>query len=287
MSWLLKIIFVAITEVCIAAVEFLADLLNNIFDWMYEINVGLGLSTVADYTLSIGLALVGVFVIKQLIEVYILRVEGDPDSDALEVVTRISVTVATMISGSFVIEYLISTASTLASEITDLVVYKKRDISEIFVDMLGKVLSMGTIVAFIQLIFIVITLVALIIFLFKAAKRGAELMFFQIILPIFALDLLTTSKEKWNSFKMDLLICIFGYVLQVFAFNVFMMLFQQVVNISGLGSDPKVMFAALGWLVIVLKAPKWLQKFSYSSGAGQMFSGAGRSAMYVIPNFFK
>jgi len=282
MNWLLKLIFVAISEVLIAGVDFLADIINDIFDFMYALNVGLNFDTISNYTVMMAITLTSLFAIKQGIDVYVLHVDGDPDADSLELMTRVSITVATIMCGQWFITYLIELASTLSTEVVSTMVYPERTAAEICIDIVTKIVTMGTMTAFIQLIFIAVTVIAFIIFIFKAAKRGAELILFQIMLPILALDLLTTNKERWNAFKTELMICIFGYIIQLFCFNVFMILFAQVMSVNGM-LDPKIMFGALAWLMIVLSAPKWIQKFIYSSGIGQTTKGGARSAMYLIP----
>lgn len=282
MNWFIKLIFVAISEVLIAGVDYLADIINDIFNFMYELNVSLNFETISNYTVMMAITLTSLYAIKQGIDVYVLHVDGDPDADSLELLTRVSITVATIMCGQWFITYLIGLASTLSTEVVATVVYPERTIGEIFVDVITKIMSMGTMLAFIQLIFIGVTLVAFIIFITKAAKRGAELILFQVMLPLLALDLLTTNKERWNAFKTELMICIFGYIIQLFCFNVFMILFAQVMSVSGM-LDPKIMFGALAWLMIVLSAPKWIQKFIYSSGVGQATKGGARSVMYLIP----
>lgn len=287
MNWILSLIFTAISEVLIEAVNYLADYINNIFATMYELNTSLNLDNVSNYTLYVGLTLTSMFAIKQGIDVYVLHTNGDSEDDPLDLVTRIAVTVSTIMCGQWAISYLITLASTLSTEVTSRVIYEKREFGEIFLDIMLKVLSAGTIICFVQLIFIVIILISFIIFIFKAAKRGAELILFQMMLPLLALDLLTTSRERWNTFKTELLICIFGYIIQLFCFNVFMILFTEVISIDEKTLDPKYLFGCIAWLMVVLSAPKWLQKFMYTTGIGQATKGGARSAAYIVPKLLK
>lgn len=285
MSWILSLIFTAISEVLIEAVNYLAGYINNIFNTMYELNLSLKLDQVSSYTLYVGITLTSMFAVKQGIDVYVLHTNGDSEEDPLELVTRIAITVATIVCGQWVIQYLIKLASSLGTEITSRVVYEKREFGDIFLDMMLKVVAAGTILCFVQLIFIVIVVIAFMIFILKAARRGAELILFQVMLPIVALDLLTTNREKWNAFKTELLICVFGYIIQLFCFNVFMVLFSKVLTIDVL--DPKYLFGSIAWLMIVLSAPKWLQKFMYSTGIGNAAKSGVRSAVYIAPKLLK
>lgn len=287
MNWLIKLIFTALSEILIAAVQFLAGIINNVFDFMYELNLALPFDMVCNYTLGMGLSLVALFAVKQGIDVYVLHTDGDPDTDPLEIVTRLIVTVTTILCGQWGITYLIRIASQLAKEVVATVEYKQRTAAEIFTDAFMKFLSMGTILAVIQMIFFAVILVGFIIFIFKAGRRGAELMLFQVFMPLLSLDLLTTSKEHWNAYKMELLLCIFGYIVQLLCFNVFMNLFSQVMTTDGLGSNPKILFAAGAWLSLVLGAPKWLQKFLHKTGVGDALKGGARTATALVPQLLR
>ena len=130
-------------------------------------------------------------------------------------------------------------------------------------------------------------IVACIIFIFQAAKRGAELMLFQLLISIMAVDLLTTNKERWNSFFTELIITIFGYIIQLICFKIFMVIFSGVVAVDDPVKAAKNVFLALAWLMLVISSPKWLQKFSYSSGVGNVAKGGLRNSTYLISSLIR
>ena len=283
MNWLIKLIFVAISELMLGIVQFLAPAINNIFEFMYQVNVDLHLDDTADYIMGVGLSLVSLLAIKQLIDVYMLHTDGDSDSDPLELITRVTETVATIMCGQYVVTFLIGTSSKLCAEILEKVGYKDRSVAEILTDGFMKLLSMGTILAAVQALFAAIIVVSLIIFIVMASKRGAELIWFQFLLPLYSLDKLNNSRDKWNSFKNDALICIFGYVLQILSFNIFMMLLSRAITVDGVSENPLYVIAPIGWLIIILSAPKWLQKHMYNSGVGNGMRSGAMMGQHIIP----
>lgn len=284
MNWLIKLIFVAVSEVMLGVVQFLAPAINNIFDFMYQVNLKFNLNNLSNYTVGIGLSLVSLFAVKQSIDVYMLHTEGDPDADPLELITRVCVTVAVIVCGQPIVTYLIKTSGILCNEVLSKVAYQSRTIAEILTDSFMKLLSMSTILAAIQAGFAAVIVVSLIIFMLMASKRGAELIWFQIILPFFALDLLNANKERWNSFKNDLIVCIYGYVLQVVCFNIFMMLLSNAMTVDGVSENPLYVIAPIGWLMVILSTPKWLQKHMYTSGVGSALGRGASMGTYLVPN---
>lgn len=287
MGWILKAIFVFICEVAIGGLDWLGPLMSNIFGTMYQINIDLGLNKVVTYTQTLGLSLVALYGVKQGIDVYCLHMDGDPDADPLEIVTRISVAVATIMCGVEITEFLIKKSNTLCAEAVKHVGYDGRAADGMLKKAFTTLLSISTTNAAIQVIFLAIVLISLCIFIYKAAVRGAELMGFQILLPLVAIDMLTTAREKWNAFKNELGICIFGYVLQVVSFNIFLILLSRSITLGGLISSPENIFALLGWLKLVLSAPKWMQKFIYSTGSQGAVRTGATLGVQLIPQLIR
>lgn len=285
MNWLLKLIFKALAEMLGSIIKKFANLFNNVFDEMYEIFKTFKLESVANFTAGIGIGLVTIFIIKQLLEVYIFETEGDSDDDPLDIVTRASIAIMTILCGNEVIDFMIKGAGQFTKELLDHVNYLKTKLS--FSDMVSvsieSMIGTPSSSMFVILIMFIIIIIAYIIILFKAAKRAAELMLFQIVLPIIACDMLTKTKERWNAFKSELLLCIFGYSFQLLSFNVFLVLFSKI----GTDFSMKYIIGSITWLWLVISAPKWLQKFIYSSGLGNGSKGVVRSATYMLPGLLR
>lgn len=284
MNWLLKLIFTSLAQFMVGMVDTMGNYINNIFDGMYQINQYLGIDSLQDYLTKTGFTLVSIYAIKQGIQVYVLQSEGDPDSDPLELLTRVAEAVAVIICGPFIIQWLVSFASQFSNEVLSKLTLPQDSMVDGIINNINVLTSNTGISSLLLLIFLLIILIALVIFIVKAAKRAAEIMVFGLLLPFYALDLLTTSRERWNAFFTDLMITIFGYIVQLGAYSIFMLLFAKVtVDIYAVD----YIIACFGWLFFVLSAPKWIQKFSYTSGAGNTAKGAARTGVMMIPQIIR
>lgn len=282
MNWLLKLLFVALSQLMEAAIKVFAAFINNIFDVMYEINQGLGLEKIGDYTRAFAISLVGILAVKQLFSIYILTTDGDPDMDPLDILTRVCVSIAVIVCGNDLLNYGIKMAGVMAKDALGQITIKKT-IADTFTQIITVLVGSNTPQMIVYLILLLISLISLIIFVLKAAKRGAELMLISILLPIMACDLITTSKERWNSFFTVIMTTIFGYIIQLVCFTIFEVLFAKI----GTSLNPKYMIASAAWILLVLSAPKWLDKFAYTSGIGNMAKGGARSATFIIPSMLR
>lgn len=280
MNWLTKIIFSFLKDVADGILIAVGGAINNIFKTMYELNLKFNFNKLTDYTLLLGLALLSFLAVKQAISVYGFQTDGDPDSDPLELITRICISVAVMVCGSWIIQEFIKLAGIITDEVNKQIIQIDDDFTSSASDMLIS-FAAGGITALIDVVLLIIVIVSVIVLCVKAAKRGAELILFSILLPLVACDLITTSREKWNSFFSELLICIFGYITQLLCFNIFMFFFiRSTLNYN-------YMFVSLAWILLVLGAPKWIQKFMYSSGAGNAAKGVARTGAYMLPNLIR
>lgn len=287
MNWLLKLLFKAIGQFLTGFAEVLAGLINNIFKAMYELQGELGLDNLVKYISGIAILLVAVYVVKQIFEIYVLQTEGDADNDPLEMLTSVCKSVAFIMSGTTIMNYLIEMSAKLCSEVIDKIFQQEKEFTDIFIEVIEVLLSSSTVTSFAILIFLVVALVSFVIYIFKAALRGAELMFFTIVLPLFAVDILSNSKERWNNFKTALFICIFGYVIQVAGYNIFMVLFAKFVTNGGGITAINYLIAAIAWIMFVLSSPKWLEKYLHHSGIGGAAKGGARTVINAIPQLMR
>ena len=282
MNWLLKLLFVILGELMTEVMKLISEFINNIFEFMYEINTSIGVSALETWSRNIAIAFVTALAMKKIFTIYFLQTDGDPDQDPLEVVTRLSMALAIIICGKELMEYGIKMAGVMADEAIGKISTTK-EVSAIALDLITTIMMTTSTQMFIYLVFLLITIVSLIIFCIKAAKRGAELILFSIMLPLVACDLVTTQRERWNAFFTELVLCIFGYVLQLISFTIFGVLFAKI----GSSLNIKYMIAALAWLMLVLQAPKWMEKFVHTSGIGNTAKGALRTATFMIPSFVR
>lgn len=274
-------------------IEVFGGFINNIFATVWEVNEKLNFDRITKYSVRLALAYVVLKAVKQGLDVYVFETEGDPDSDPLELITRSFQASAVIYCGTYVVDILIKVSGIITNDIVQLVpqaskindMTYKNNFNSLLDLFYNNSLYKTKAVGFVLTVLLCFMLIATIIFIFHAGKRGAELTLFKILLPLMATDLLTASREKWKQFSSELAICIFGYILQIASFNIFLVLLAT--SVAEISKTYSSLFAALGWLILVISAPKWLSKFMYSSGVGNGAKGGARSAAFVIPQMMK
>jgi hypothetical protein len=281
MNWLLGTLGSLIMDIIRGSLELFDSLLSRIFVVMYAINYGVPLDATKNYIRGIALGLVTVFVIKQAIDIYVFNVEGDPEADPLEIFSRVVQTVAIILCSDYIITLLVFYSALFYGEMTDTLINVDSDAfgnsMKIILDYTENILSGAKACIFVFMASIMH--ISFIIYTFKAAKRGGELILFNLILPFMALNLLTTSRERWNTFKNELGICVFGYIGQVFCLRVFLYL------LALFAQDPSNLYnliASISWIILSFNAPKWFQKLFNSSGVKNSYGGV-RAVLYSIP----
>lgn len=139
-------------------------------------------------------------------------------------------------------------------------------------NLVNKLNNIGFLVLFFIFLLILIFMLCL-----KAVLRGVELALCRILFPLFSISLCGTSRERFNSFLSTYLVTFFGYIIQVFCFE--MGLANVIKALAYTTFDEYIL--AIAWLWFALKTPKWLEKFAYSSGLKNTVGGAARTAFYM------
>lgn len=222
-------------------------------------------------TVTVGVATVFLVLLasKHLFTTYILETDGDSDMDPLQFLVKVSVALAMIQMQNFLFYYLLKIAGMLCYEVTRIISITPVDLSGV-TDVAGYLVAnneLGSVSGVLLNGAIVIIFLGLII---KACLRAVELAIMKIMFPLFCCDIVTPSRERWSAFSMAYLITMFGYIIQVFCFKVSIVMFINERSVNGV-------LEALALGFFALKAPKWLEKFSYSTGAGQSAAGAGRT----------
>lgn len=218
---------------------------------------------------SVATVLVSLMVVKQLLSVYILETDGDVETDPLSFLVKASVSLALVWTCPVITSMLIGYAGELYS-------YLSRTSYMLFPDaqLIREQMRSAGLSAVVTAIFGVIYVVSLALLVIKAAFRGVELGIMEIIYPIFCVDIITTSQERWKTFFSSYLVVIFGYIIQLLCIQLSM--YYVALPLGGF-------WIALAFLFFAVKAPNWLEKFAYASGAGRSAAGTARSAMYMLP----
>lgn len=272
MSWVTKKIYDFLMDLIDGAIETFSDLIIDVFTGeVSEIVSSSQVLGAVMVTTGVATALISLMVIKQLFCIYILETEGDPDSDPLQQLVKASISIALMQTNSVVLSYLLHYAVLFGTNI----LIGTGNISNNLADSEGFINTLGNagISLIVAAIFWIIYLIGVILLTFKASLRTVELAIMEILYPIFCLDILTVQQERWKAFFTSYLVTIFGYIIQILCF-----MLSLTFGFGGI----EEFFIALAFLFFAVKAPNWLEKYVYSSGAGKSAVGTARSAQQIL-----
>lgn len=279
-SWATGVFMDVINDLSNGILDFFNDLVNNIFFYIAEINLeNRMVMNAATYATLLGIALITLVGVKQYFTTYVMETNGDPDSDPLDILVRCSEAVAICCSNDFIATYFFKFSKAFA---TDLGESGTVDVKKSFADLMLFINSGGP--STMVFAFILLTLIiGVLAFCIIAGIRGAELSLMKIILPIMAVDLVTTNRERWGNFFTSYMVSYLYYGLQLLCYRMFLGSLMTITS----GVLSKELIITLGWFVVMLRSPKWLEKFVYSSGLGRGVAGTGRTAGFMLPNLIR
>lgn len=282
MSWLLSAFTDAINDLINGALDFFNDFVNNIFFYVAEVNLDNRLViNAATYTTLLGIALITLLGVKQYFTTYVMETNGDPDSDPFDILVRCSEAVAVCCSNDFITTYFFKFSKYFASDLGEAggVV----DLKPTFLDLINISSNSGGPAQTVFLLILLLMVIGIVAFSFIAAIRGAELSLMKILLPIMSVDLVTANRERWGNFFISYAIAFLYYGLQLLCYRMFLSSLMSV-SVSVLSKELLITF---GWFFLMLRSPKWLEKFIYSTGLGRGVAGAGRTAGFMLPNLIR
>ena len=270
-NWALNNLLSGISELVSHSIYYFTNFINNIFVEVVKINNS-WVGNVANYTTVLACILVVTLTMRQFFTVYVLECEGDPESDPLDIVVRAAEAIAFACSGTAIFNFMMEFSQVFASEFLESTIPQNFDIAELLLNLHKAVTSP------IALFLVVILVIGLVLFFITAGIRGAELILMKILFPIFAADKVTTGRNKWNSFFTSYMITWLGYIVQLLSFQMFS---YSLVNLAdnGINVFTKDTVICLGWMVLMIRAPRWLQKYCYSSGTADGASRTSRVAL--------
>ena len=249
-------------------------IITDIYTYTVEVNQTNEVSAVCGFSMMLGAALCGLVVIKQIIGTYGIGTEGDPDQDPIEIIFRLCKALGFMGMNSWLFTEFLKFSTALGKDITRTMsgtggnaMYDK------LIDSINRssgsptwMFCNGAIV------------IAVVLFAISACLRGAELTLNKVLLPIFCLDILNSNPEKWKMFIFQYGVGFMSYILQMFCFNMFVI---QFLRMPSLGM--KEFIVLIGWLVLSIKTPSWLEKYIYATGTGRALGqGASRLGQVIM-----
>lgn len=272
MSWLFENVCDFISSAIGGTVDFFGELVNNIFYFIidYGVNNAYVIGSQKLF-ITIALALIALVVLKIVTAGYLLETDYDSDADPFNLLVRIAETVAIITNSGWLFNFLLNASKDFTTDIIGSVAetgYAGQTRSLLSVDLSGMANMLLPYLAMIALM-----LVAIIIFTVVAGLRGGELVFMNLLLPVFALDLLTSSRERWNNFIMGYFTAFFTYGIQILLYNVALKSYATASY-----SEPLYFITAVTFLIMAIRSPKFLERYLYRSGV----STAATSGMRLV-----
>lgn len=274
LTWLNELLTNSVNETSNAVIDFIIGIVFEVFGYAStlikykEVNIALGVVNL------VASAFLLLLLMGQILNIHVLEIDGDPDNSPLLLLEKACIALAFIQMQSFLLVFLLDMAEKILLDMTGAVQYNFTSYAD-YVDAVDMVCANQIIVTLIMGLYAV----GIGMFLWKGVKRGVELIFMKILFPLFCTDIVTVSREKFRSFFTSYLIIIFGYIIQVFAFK-----FSAVLLLNGslLG-----LFSSLASLFFASSAPKWIEKYMYSTGIGKNAVNGARGAMYMIPQLIR
>lgn len=282
MNWITKQLAEVFNDYTSAALDFFSNFIISIFDRDVEIFTSTEISAACTVTKLISISLVILFSLKHIWDIYVTEQDGDSDSDPLQIIVNASVSLALIESNDFIFITLRNLSKKFTSDLVGSV--SASDFTVKMSSLLELLLEPDKAFLFIS-IMIIVLLIFVIIFSFKAGRRAVELSLMKVLFPIMAVDKMGTGQERWNSFVETYVQTYFGYALQLFLIRLGI---NRAVAAMVEGTNAKFgnYFAGLCLFWVAISLPKWLDRFTYSSGIGGFLktstSTAVRSAVRMI-----
>lgn len=268
-NWIGNNICEWLEEVCNDMLSIIFNILNGLFGEGENLITETAINSAAIITGDISVIIISIVVLKNVFSIYILETDGDAEQDPLQQLVKAAVAVALIQSSTYLFNWSLNIANIFTKELNGST-QMELDTVNFFAPMLNIVSSIN-----VYTIALVIFVIGSIFLIIKAFIRGGELALMKVLFPIFCCDLLTSSRERFNAFITSFVVTTVGYSIQLLCFRLSMNTFANAIDIMQLP-------IAYTWLYLSIKAPKWLEKYAYSSGLGGLARTGASSAGQVI-----
>lgn len=278
MNWITTNFFKAISDFMSGILDVYGDFIGNVFETITDANVNNSLvGNVSNYTMLLALVLLAVLGGKQILDVYVFQTAGDPNAEPLDIVVRIAQAVAVICSGSWIFNELMKFSKYFTNDLLSSA--HENDVSVHLLDLIMQAQETITMQAIGFIFTLVIILIGFVIFSIVAGIRGAELILMKVLFPFFAMDLITTNRERWKNFFTCYVITFCTYGIQMFCFKMCSMTFVSIDYNASAGTK---FLIVIGWIILMIRSPRWIEKFAYTSGVSSTTTSFIRMAPLML-----
>ncbi len=270
MNWITENLCSALSDLISGIINLFGEMVNNIFYQIVEINnKNVYVVSANKFFILLSLSLAALLVVKQVLSGYVLETDYDPEADPFNLLVRIAESVAVICSSSWIFNTVMNLMKKFSKDLigaTTEVGVKDQTIKLLKIDetVLPAAVPAG-------IVLLLIMVIAFAVFTVVAGLRGCEVIAMKMFLPVFALDLIGSRRERWNNFFTGYMIAVFSYSVQILFYTIAMKCF-----VSATWRQPWFTVASICWLVLAIRAPKFLEKYMYASGVSSAASGGLR-----------
>ena len=265
-----------------ALANFLANFLRGLLDTALSGFITLFQMLVKTYTthgmvvaahnavLGVSLALIVLFCVKQYFDTYIMESSGDPDADPMDIIVRGTQATAVASCSSWIFYSFMNFCFVFSDGIIGST-QEETELTTTFMSALSSVTVNVSANGFIWLLLLGAMVLGVFAFYIIATIRALELAMMYIVLPLFTVELCYTSHERFNGLITTIVVTGLYFSMQLLMFLLFSS--QLVSALHGVTADSTIqpdVLIAFGFLIVMLRSPKWLDKFVYNSGVGDM-----------------
>lgn len=270
MNWITENLCSALSDLITGIINFFGEIVNNIFYTIVNLsNENVYVIGANKFFIALALSLAALLVIKQVLCGYILETDHDPEADPFNLIVRTAESIAVICSSSWIFNTVMSLMKKFTRDLigsTTKVGVKGKTLELLKID--AKEMP-SVFPACILMLLIMVT--AFMVFTVVAGLRGCEVIAMKLFLPLFALDMIGTRRERWNNFFTGFMIADFSFGIMILFYTIAMKSFMSTTWLK-----PQYGIAAICWLILAIKAPKFLEKYAYASGVSSIASGGLR-----------
>lgn len=273
-NWFGNTIYDWLSDLCEEVFDFLFTFINGLFIDGEALITETAINSAAIITGDIAVVIISIVVLKNVFSIYILETDGDAEQDPVQQLVKAAIAVALIQSSTYLFNWSLNIANVFTSELVlglEVVI----DSPDSFLDSFSNATGGLTQAYGVYVTLLAILIVGMICLIIKAFIRGGELALMKVLFPIFCCDLLTSSRERFNAFITSFIVTTVGYSIQLLCFRLSMNAFLNITDIMH-------MPIAYTWLFLAIKAPKWLEKYAYTSGLGGLARTGASSAGQVV-----
>lgn len=273
MSWISENICALLTDLLSAVIDSYGTFISNIFFSFVKVaSENTYYKNGQMLFVLLGFSLIGLMTAKIVSSGYMLETAYDSEEDPFNLLIRIAQATAIISSAGWMFSFGLQMSKDLCTDLIGSTAVTGFDgQTRALLDVIKTNSGPQPNLAFIGMILII--LISFIIFTIMSGLRAGELLVMNLCLPIFAVDLLTNSREIWNNYFMGYIFAFFSYAIQSLFFMISMKNY-----LSATYTDQKYMLSALIWIIVAIKAPQFIEKFLYKTGV----SNAASSGLRIV-----